>query len=265
MKRASVVSSSSRRPRVSNVKVHFCLGRPKKTPPIFFAADAVARGDFEVRDCGNFTVIRDKTFKRGPPPRRRRRRGDSAESKKTRGRALVYTLFHRNGHVNITGIERFSRVRGALARFSELFGECVPESDVVIDNSTASGQIERTSLQAATAGGRASLNFYALRDFLKHPREGSAAAAAENLLFLRPHFFPGALLKHRDRARSTIILFPSAKYVIVGAKNREAIREAHERLCRILEDFDRHLRRSAEADAVETRARLDEYYLRFAP
>lgn len=55
---------------------------------------------------------------------------------------------------------------------------------------------------------------------------------------LRPHFFPGGILRRRG-ANGSVILFDTASYVIVGAKTPLEIKSTYEFLCAITSTYVR--------------------------
>ena len=126
----------------------------------------------------------------------------------------VYTLF-KSGHVNITGIQNFENIKDALDRFSLLFGETVNSSQVKINNSTASGHLNTKE--------KSFISLKRFKDLIDRQPDGT--------FNFRPHLFPGAIF--RRPGRSTIIIFPSGKYIIVGGKDKIQVREAHRTICGI--------------------------------
>jgi TATA-box binding protein (TBP) (component of TFIID and TFIIIB) len=113
---------------------------------------------------------------------------------------LTYVIFPDRGFVNITGVKNYSRLRQIIPQFCETFsvrGEDVA-TGLVIDNISAAGDFRRwinlTSLQQK-------INLSERSHFSCH---------------LDRNFFPGAVCK--SPGLGTITVFPSGKYVIVGAK-----------------------------------------------
>lgn len=140
---------------------------------------------------GNFTIYRDHEYKK-----------------------VVFTLFHFSRHVNLTGVRSYTALEEAVKRFGELVNEIIPPANVVIDNSTASGRI--------WTDGRAYLDISLLKDILRRDEKSSST------LSIRSDFFPGAVL--RRKGFSSVIIFSSGKFIIVGGKSPWHIQEAYQRL-----------------------------------
>jgi len=97
--------------------------------------------------------------------------------------------------VNITGIPNFERVKEAIRIFCETFRIQLIDR-FQIDNSTASGQVERFSFKRL------------LGTFGKQVHYNAS-------------LFPGAFLTLSNR--KTSILFKSGKYIILGCKSEEEV------------------------------------------
>lgn len=123
----------------------------------------------------------------------------------------VYTIFN-SGHINITGLKNFHEIKGGLDRFNFLFKQSVKEEDIRINNSTSSGNVSNNENH---------LNFKKIKEEVAKQK----SSKHEITFNFRPHHFPGAILRRKDK--STIILFSNGKYNIVGAKDRLAVRDAH--------------------------------------
>lgn len=164
---------------VKNVKGHFSVDTPISAPP-----DALAN---YVRFHSNFWTVR--------PP------GEGN---------LVYVVFPKSGHVNVSGIKDFEETELARVKFEKLFG-ARSTGAFCVDNSTAVGAIPFQNVSPA----------------------GLYKTVVEQQHFpfpctvsIRPHYFPSVLLrpKHRCRHRiSTVILFSNGKFIIVGAKRPSQI------------------------------------------
>lgn len=127
----------------------------------------------------------------------------------------VFTVFT-SGHVNVTGVKSFDRVNESVLAFTSEFGLSFQNccETIVIDNSTSSACVllcnnERIDLSS-----------------LKGKVENST-------LSLRPHFFPGAVLRRKNKC--TIIVFTTGRFIIIGAKSQEAVCEAYRTICAIIE------------------------------
>ena len=168
------METSYQRPEVCNIKFHF---RIEITPEFLSQLESI-KG---VRH-NNFIVIREKK--------------------------LVFTVFHKNGHINITGVRDFTKIELSLKVFNTRFKTNIALKDTQIDNSTSSGYFKERNI-----------NLVGLKNFIK-----DSPYYRDNTCFsLRPQFFPGAVL--RRKGRSTVIFFKTGKYIIIGAKNRQDIEQ----------------------------------------
>ena len=164
--------------QVKNVKVHFKTHKnliiPKKTQPL-------------CTTHSNFITLRSTPY--------------------------VFVIFAKSGHVNVSGIRNFEDIKNIIPTVKDQLCVDVQASDIVIDNSTASGQISK-------------INFH---DLQKH------ASTHNVLVILRPHFFPSALIRQKKTSQNivkgTIILFQNGKFIIVGCKSYSAIEETFHQLC----------------------------------
>lgn len=132
-----------------------------------------------------------------------------------RSTPYVFVIFAKSGHVNVSGIRNFEDIKNIIPKIKDQLCVDVQESDIVIDNSTASGQISNINL-----------NFHKLQ---------KQAIANNVLVILRPHFFPSALIRQKKTSeriiKGTIILFQNGKFIIVGCKSYSAIEETFKQLC----------------------------------
>lgn len=131
----------------------------------------------------------------------------------------TYIVFPKKGFVNITGIKSFSELTSVIPQLCQTFGlktsEITPK--VVIDNISAAGNFgQRVSLvrlqQIVNKGGVEKRKFFSTH-------------------FDR-NFFPGAFCK--TRGLGTITLFPSGKYVVVGAKCLEHVEQIFQEMSALI-------------------------------
>lgn len=191
-------SAPSNFPSVSNIKFRFSLSNEKIHLPL--ARDdtlLLASDSTSVKHVNNFVIIRVSK--------------------------IVFTIFHKSGHVNVSGVRDFSKIEEALRIFNDLFKTEVTEKKIIIDNTTSSGSLFDSSTSEAA---------YSKRIDLRELKRRVDLLGSEDIsLSLRPHFFPGAVF--RRRGKGTLIIFATGKFIIVGAKNRLQVREAHRALCAI--------------------------------
>ncbi len=127
----------------------------------------------------------------------------------------VFTVFYKNNHVNASGIRDFADIKGAVQTFNAHFACHVHERNIIVDNSTASGQLPHcVSLDPLV----------------------SRAQSAHVSISIRPHVFPAAVIRQRVADRSsakngTIILFSNRKFVVVGCKTFAGIGATVSQLC----------------------------------
>lgn len=128
----------------------------------------------------------------------------------------VFTIFT-SGHVNATGVKSFSEISAAVKLFSKQFGLSYDEcsKSVIIDNSTSSAFVPLKNR----------LNLALLRNKL-----GNSSS-----LSLRPHFFPGAVIRRKEKC--TIVIFTTGRFIIIGAKSPDEVREAFDTICAIIQDL----------------------------
>ena len=122
------------------------------------------------------------------------------------GGKAVFTLFPKSGHVNVSGIPSFNNVQDTLSAFNNHFGSHIVSSDVCVDNSTASGQIQ--------------LQNSALYKLIPLSKPYGYTVS------IRPHYFPSAVIRSTTpRKKPTIILFSNGRFIIVGGKSWRSILE----------------------------------------
>ena len=175
---------------VCNVKIHFKIPGGVDLEDLLQAVDE-GKGD-RVKVHSNFVSIR--------------------------AGKLALVIFPRSGHVNLSGVRDFEGIKAAVNEFNHQFDTNICESNIVVDNSTASGKVclEGVSLKnLATAAAAAA----------RGKRPGTRVS-------IRPHCFPSAVL--RTRGEPTVILFANGNFVIVGGKTPESVDRALETLCAII-------------------------------
>jgi TATA-box binding protein (TBP) (component of TFIID and TFIIIB) len=120
----------------------------------------------------------------------------------------VYTVFHKTGAVNITGIKCLCLVPKAVTDFCIQFG--VNEnliSTPIVDNCTATGNFNRA------------INLFQLKDLVNKEKNSLAIYSAA----YNPGHFPAAFC--RTVGSTTCSVFPKGVYNIIGAKCLEDIGE----------------------------------------
>ncbi len=127
---------------------------------------------------------------------------------------VVYTVFEKSGHVNVTGIKAFSGIKESVERFLNQFDLDFHPSSIKIDNVTCCGRLDRKNIS-----------------FLDIKRDVKGLS-----ITIRPHFFPSMLIRRKSGQQNlpTMIVFKNGKYIIVGAKTRKDIDSSFLALLRIL-------------------------------
>jgi TATA-box binding protein (TBP) (component of TFIID and TFIIIB) len=129
----------------------------------------------------------------------------------------TYIIFPNKGFINITGIRGFSILSSVIPTFCQIFGLERDEisSDVVIDNISAAGNFWQR------------VNLVHLKSRLNKRGENN---------FFSVHFnrnrFPGAFCK--TAGFGTLTVFPSGKYVVVGAKCQEHVEKLVRRMFAVI-------------------------------
>jgi TATA-box binding protein (TBP) (component of TFIID and TFIIIB) len=125
----------------------------------------------------------------------------------------TYIIFPEKGFVNITGVRRFSELVSIIPKFCAAFGLAQTDvaSDVIVDNISASGDFYSR------------VNLSRLQQLLNR-RGGEEYFTVQ---FDR-NFFPGAFCK--TRGFGTLTLFPSGKFVVVGAKCLEHLEKTFQEM-----------------------------------
>ena len=142
---------------------------------------------------------------------------------------VVYVVFARSGHVNVSGLKtlfEFS-ARRAVARFERAFA-CKASSPFIVDNSTAAGRFYGGG--GGGGGGSAANNGNSNDSRLplnRLYRRLSPLQQQPLTVSIRPDHFPSALLRPaRGQPAGTLctcIIFPNGKYIIVGGRSRSQI------------------------------------------
>ena len=101
---------------INNVKIHLRLGENNKLSSISLADKRMA----SAKQYSNFMVIRLHHF--------------------------VYSIFPRNGHINICGIRNFKQIKRAVRTFNQHFDTDAHCDNITVDNSTASGQLDQRTI-----------------------------------------------------------------------------------------------------------------------
>jgi len=164
---------------VKNVKVHVILPHPITIPKHL---------NHVSKHHSNFTVVRVGGF--------------------------VFIIFPNSGCVNISSIKNFDNIKDAINVFNHHFSTNIQREHIVVDNSTASGQLS----------GEGIIQLFKL---IQSPIVDSARLTVS----IRPHYFPSATIrgkpiqvqpKRKQKCRSdfaTCIIFSNRKFIIVGGKS----------------------------------------------
>lgn len=124
-----------------------------------------------------------------------------------------FIIFPKSGFVNITGIKSFSHLPEVIPHFCKLFphvGEKNIASEIVIDNISAAGNFGQR------------VDLVCLQHTVNRSKErGGAREKTCFTVHFDRNFFPGAFC--RTRGFGTLTVFPSGKYVVVGAKCLEHV------------------------------------------
>ena len=125
----------------------------------------------------------------------------------------VCTIFQKSGHVNMSGIPNFEKINQALSLFNSHFFTNIREEDIVVDNSTTSGNLSISEKNI--------------------PLDKLNGNSDKVTVFIRPHFFHSAVIRPGKSAdhRGTVVLFSNGKYFIVGCKSVPDITETVSQLC----------------------------------
>jgi len=130
--------------------------------------------------------------------------------------SLSCIIFHKSGHVNISGIKDFSHIKEALVCFNKHFESNIDENNIIVDNSTASGRLSNYSICLPK-----------LANISPHHQELVTVS-------IRQYFFPSAVIRPRRRQQqqhtaaldaklATVVLFANGKFNIVGGKSERSI------------------------------------------
>ena len=196
----------SNRPCVKNVKIHFKLLRPLHAHTLENQVRQISSEQCEAKRHNNYYVIRNRDSK------------------------LIYTVFTNSKHVNITGIKGFNCIQSALAHFNKDFNQNIKRSQVVVDNSTASGKFFFIGPSHKNQPVDCDDDFEPF-----FPLQQIKFLVDHHLLFqhmrfsLAPAGFPGGVI--RISGWPTAILFASGRFTIVGGKSNQKIRETYSELC----------------------------------
>lgn len=127
---------------------------------------------------------------------------------------LVYIVFPKSGHVNVSGIKSFSECYLTEETFVNLFQVSIVRS-IVADNSTVIGQLLPQQQPSK-------LNLGKLITLVPSLLLQSSSYIYPCTVSIRPHYFPSALIRPKRQSRShisTVILFTNGKYIIIGSKD----------------------------------------------
>ncbi len=140
--------------------------------------------------------------------------------------SFTLIIFNEKGRVNITGVKNFKKINKCLQLFNHIFSQYITADSIVIDNSTSSGNILFSNFNVKN---KTRINLVKLK-FFCNKKFGSDVKIS-----LHPDFFPGAVI--RRKSNSTVVLFTTGKYIIVGAKSEEEIEKSFNSLCAIIQNY----------------------------
>ena len=142
------------------------------------------------------------------------------------GDRIAYTIFPKSKFVNITGIPNFAAIPHAVKRFNEDFQCNVTKEDVIIDNSTATGQFD-LSVFAEDAIPLRQIKYVFERD--THQEDCSSVT-------LCPKYFPAAVFRRftSGKKQPTVVLFSSGKFNILGARGAGEVLDTYRWICAVI-------------------------------
>lgn len=139
-----------------------------------------------------------------------------------RRNGYVYTIFLKNGHVNVSGIRNFNAIKDAMDTFNDQFVTNIHNDNIIVDNTTASGRLPQEEI--------------CLHQFAR-----SHQHLKELTISIRPHYFPSAVIRQKKKKgekkeerrnkKGTIVLFANGKYNILGCQTKESIEDTFNQLC----------------------------------
>jgi len=129
---------------------------------------------------------------------------------------IVYTIFPKSNFIHVTGCKSFTSIGKLVKYFNKKFESNIQEKDIIVDNSTASGQLNLLEL-----------DYIDLKKIKTYLEDNSDYKDLKISIF--PRYFPALILRNKNR--STVMVFSSGKFTIVGSKNLAAIDAAKDWLC----------------------------------
>lgn len=159
------------------------------------------------------------------------------QSNKKKLKKVAFSYFRSCGIVNVSGIPNFEALPEVVNLFNQLLNESLDTQDVVIDNSTAVGNVKDWAVAYREASVHHFLNLRKLKAFLEPPsQKGRGRKTTHPTFTLRPHFFPGGVLR-LPGFRGCIILFTSGKFIVVGSKSPCQILQFENKLSAFIKKF----------------------------
>jgi TATA-box binding protein (TBP) (component of TFIID and TFIIIB) len=181
------------------------------------------------RRAANFYVVRRRRRRREGEEEEEEEEGENVPRRRRRG-DTTFTVFPSSGSVIATGLRRAREAPPAVSWLAREVG-CDDggggggDGDLLllqrwegrVVNSTHIGAVECTSGVSAC--------------------RAAAAGADKNgaRVSLRTQFFPGVLLKWSG-SEGAVNLFNNGKFIIVGVRKEEQVREIHHRLCALMRE-----------------------------
>ena len=155
--------------------------------------------------------------------------------------AYRFTIFPTCRYVNVTGLSFFQEIVQAADTFENLFETRVIPESIKIDNSTAVGLFTpNTDTQNKNI-----LDLYSIPIALKKAQ--SKRRKWKNChVSVRPTVLPCVIVRRTKKPTTNI--FPSGKYVILGAKTLKDIEET----CLLLSDMGAHIQSNTSTKKIMT-------------
>lgn len=163
----------------------------------------------------------------------------SQEDKETsvKQKKISFSYFRSSGTVNVSGIPNFNSLPQVITLCNYLLNESLTLQDLVIDNSTSVGDLKEWFPIILNTSLRHPIHLRRLKNFVDGTVKQSSDLRSDYLsLSLRPHFFPGAVLR-LTAFNGCLIVFSTGKFIIVGAKTPCQIQRVEEKLRVLIKKF----------------------------
>ena len=187
-------------PSVCNIKFAFELSNKADLVGFFGkCGDECIFKSHYIRKYGNFFVIRG---------------------------AYVYTIFHRRGYVNVTGVKRFEDILHSIYNICQLLD---------IDQSLITSGVKIHTI-TSTGFNREPLDHSALSRFFDSKLNRDRFSPCLKRIHFNPEKFPAFTI---FTAFGTALLYPH-KHVFVGARSQSDLDSLHAFACSLLQDVNLH-------------------------